>query len=116
MSDYGNHCIYRANLKTSMVDLYAGAAGQPGFQDSSTLKAARFERPAQMSIDPENGIVYVADVRNQRIRALFPNGSVSTTAGSGHKGHINDSGRYATFCSPCGLSVLFLCVSAVLCD
>jgi hypothetical protein len=107
MSDYCGHCIYRVNVKTAVVDLYAGAEDQPGFRDSSKLEFARFDRPTQLTVDPVKEMVYVIDSRNLRIRALHPNGRVSTIAGTGNKGYEDGPGLHATFWYPRGISVLY---------
>jgi sugar lactone lactonase YvrE len=57
-----------------------------GYQDGYSLDA-RFNFPKGMSI-ADNGIIFIADTWNNRIRAIKPNGSVITIAGSGTVGNL----------------------------
>ncbi len=54
---------------------------EPGYADG-VGKAARFSGPAAVAIGP-GGVIFVADTRNNRIRAVRADGTVTTVAGSG---------------------------------
>jgi hypothetical protein len=51
------------------------------------------------------GDVFVADAFNHRIRAISPDGLVTTVAGTGFAGHIDGPGTSAEFSEPTGVSI-----------
>lgn len=73
-------------------------SGPPGYHDA-TGSEARFASPAYMSTD-NGGNVYVPDVYNHVIRVLTSKGEVSTFAGSGVCGQLDDPVATAQFCRP----------------
>jgi len=74
---------------TAVVSTVAGS-GTAGFAEG-TGTAAQFNQPYGVAIDRSNNL-YVADTNNHRIRAISPQGVVSTFAGTGTQGSV-DSGR-----------------------
>jgi hypothetical protein len=80
----------RAQASSWAVTFVCGSTtGNPGFADGSG-SSARFNIPYGVSLT-KNGILYIADAGNNRIRALnTANGQVSTVAGTGDFGN-NDS-------------------------
>jgi DNA-binding beta-propeller fold protein YncE len=56
--------------------------GTAGIADGPQGKA-EFMFPAGLAYDAKNGVVYVADAAAQRVRAIAPDGTVATVAGSG---------------------------------
>ena len=77
-------------------------------------EAAQFNEPAGLAWGPD-GVLYVADAGNQRIRAVTPDGVVSTVAGSGSDvipgttyiagGFADGPATEARFNFPAGLAV-----------
>ena len=59
--------------------------------DGGPAAAASFNLPYGLAADLV-GNVYVADLGNQRVRRIAPDGSISTFAGTGVKGSLGDSG------------------------
>ncbi|HVZ96201.1 MAG TPA: hypothetical protein VG847_04955 [Chitinophagaceae bacterium] len=51
-----------------------------------------------------DGNIYIADVYNNLIRKLTPNGQVTTIAGDGKAGYIDDTGDKAEFYNPDGIA------------
>jgi hypothetical protein len=51
------------------------------------------------------GNVIVADTHNHRIRMITPQGYVSTLAGTGERGHLDEEGTVAQFAYPGGVAV-----------
>ncbi|MES2924052.1 MAG: choice-of-anchor Q domain-containing protein [Verrucomicrobiota bacterium] len=98
VADSNNHCI-RAIDSTGEVVTYSGL-GAMGFTDGIAT-AARFNSPAGLAIDSQ-GVLYVADSNNHRIRKVATDGSVSTLAGTGVAGTAN--GAVAQFNSPVGIA------------
>lgn len=66
--------------------------------------AARFHTPMGLAIDGD-GVLYVADSVNRRIRKVESDGSVSTLSGTGVAGYGNGLGTVATFTNPKGIAV-----------
>ena len=82
--------------------------GKPGDVDGPA-HTARFNSPHDVAVDNERNI-YVADTKNNKIRKIAPDGTVSTFAGTGKVGFADgDALTQATFSSPqggCGLDTL----------
>jgi streptogramin lyase len=95
VADTGNHRI-RMITNTGLVLDLAGS-GVEGYADGSR-SAAEFSSPNALTVGP-NGLVYVADAGNLRIRAINPDGTVSTLAGSGQSGVRDGRGTEAEFIS-----------------
>jgi len=101
VADTFNHRI-RAIQPDGSVSTFAGV-GEAGYQDGPASQA-RFNAPTDVAVDT-SGIVYVADSRNNRIRAISPDGMVTTLAGSGERGFKNGPPEQAQFDGPSRLAV-----------
>ena len=83
VADVFNHRIRVISADGATVSTYAGISA--GFANGSTT-TARFDRPQGVAVAAD-GRVFVADIRNQRIRVISADGAtVSTYAGSGNTG------------------------------
>lgn len=83
VADTENHIIRVVDLATDRIDLYAGAGGEAGDVDGSLLDA-RFNMPRDLEMTPD-GLMYVADSDNNKIRLIDTNtGEVTTFAGTGN--------------------------------
>ncbi|MFI3315683.1 MAG: cell surface protein, partial [Rikenellaceae bacterium] len=71
--------IYKLDLTTYEHTLVAGAYGTAGYADGEASEAL-FKYPRQIAFD-DDGTLYVADGGNHCIRAISPDGMVSTFAG-----------------------------------
>lgn len=80
------------------TSVFAGSQTIPGFLDA-TGAAARFSSPAGLAMGTD-GVLYVADRGNNRIRSIQPDGAVSTAAGRGLAGTANGRGEMASFDAP----------------
>lgn len=61
----------------------AAGTGQAGFAgDGGLATNAEFNWPTSLTMAP-NGVLYVVDSRNNRVRAILPNGDIETIAGNG---------------------------------
>lgn len=65
--------------------------------------SARFFAPQGMAVDASNN-VYVADMKNYKIRKITPEGIVSTFAGSS-QGYLDGTGTAAKFMSPNNITI-----------
>ena len=100
-SDFGNQ-IMRVSLSTGDVTLIAGA-GNYSFADGTGTNAA-FKKPAGAVFD-SNGILFVADSLNHRIRQVnVTSGVVTTLAGNGTRAFADGMGTMATFYEPYGVA------------
>jgi DNA-binding beta-propeller fold protein YncE len=105
LADSGSHIVQRLALASGSVTTLAGASGTSGFADA-VAGSARFSAPAGVVVDPTNGLVYVADSGNHRIRLLtLSSGAVTTLAGSATSGISNGAGASAQFSSPLGIAI-----------
>ena len=101
VADTGNNAIRRITPE-GIVSTVAGGVS-PGYVDG-TAAAARFNGPVGVAVDSA-GRVLVADTYNDRIRAVQPDGTVITVAGSVGSGYADGPAAAARFDSPCGVSV-----------
>jgi DNA-binding beta-propeller fold protein YncE len=99
VADFWNYCIRKITAKGE-VSTFAG--GKRGFANG-TGGAARFYTPVGIALDAA-GNLYVAEVRNPRIRKITPQGAVSTFAG-GKKGFADGTGSAVRFSSPYGIAI-----------
>jgi len=68
VADRGNHCIRKID-KDGNVTVYAGQPGKGGYSDGLPQNAL-FNQPTGLALDKE-GILYVADWKNHRIRTII---------------------------------------------
>ena len=105
VADNGNDTI-RKVTPIGVVTTLAGTAGVRGSADG-TGSAAQFFSPMGLAVD-WSGNVYVADQANGTIRKIFPNGAVTTLAGSSGidgVGNADGTGAAAQFRGPSGVAV-----------
>lgn len=89
------------------VSVLAGSAVSPpvaGFANGAS-SAARFNSPRGITVD-ENGVLYVADAGNNRLRRVTGAGAVTTIGGTGAAGSADGSANVATFNAPGGIAVV----------
>ncbi|UNK42627.1 gluconolaconase [Luteimonas sp. S4-F44] len=83
------------------VDTFAG--GAEGFADGRGAQA-RLHTPSGLAIDAA-GTLLVADTGNHAIRAIAPDGTVTTLAGTGEAGFADGPAAQARFHAPTGVAV-----------
>ncbi len=101
VADGLNHSI-RKVTPSGVVTTLAGS-GSSGATDG-TGTAASFRGPIDLTVDA-SGNVYIADTFNHLIRKITPAGVVTTIAGSGIAGSLDDTGTMASFNRPYGIVV-----------
>ena len=99
VADSSNHRIRKISPE-GLVSTFAG--GTQGFRDGSGT-SAQFDKPTGVAVDA-SGNMYVADLVNDRIRKITPEGLVSTLAGS-TEGFRDGVGTSAQFNGPTGVGV-----------
>ncbi|MEW5848412.1 MAG: SMP-30/gluconolactonase/LRE family protein [Myxococcota bacterium] len=94
----GNHTV-RALSAEGVVRTVAGTAGTAGSADG-VGSAALFDAPQGIAVDAA-GTLFVADTGNHTIRAIAPDGTVTTLAGRADtSGNTNGTGQAARFDDP----------------
>jgi len=98
-----NFCLRSVSAKTGAISTIAGTGGKAGFAgDGGPAGKARFKEPNGVCFDGGHTL-YIADVADQRIRAVdLTSGAISTAAGSGVKKSAGDGGplKNASFAGP----------------
>jgi len=96
IADSWNHVVRRIDIKTGKVSTLAGT-GKPGFSgDGGPAAKAQFHFIMCISLDPQEKGLYLADLRNRRIRRIdLKTGTVDTVAGNGKQG-VPSEGAVAT--------------------
>ncbi|MEO5803729.1 MAG: hypothetical protein ABIR24_09370, partial [Verrucomicrobiota bacterium] len=88
-----SHSVRKRDVKTGIVTTIAGT-GTAGFSDGAGTKA-QLNDPHSIAFD-SHGDLYIADVKNHRIRKVeMKSGVVSTFAGTGEKQPTTDGARFA---------------------
>ena len=100
-ADIVNHVVRKVSADGT-VSILAGS-GTKGSADG-TGASASFNNPSGIAVDA-NGVVYVADAFNHKIRKITASGVVSTLAGSGAEGSADGSASSASFSTPTGVAV-----------
>ena len=97
VTEMSRHTIRKVAVN-GFTSIFAGAATIASFTNA-TGTAARFSSPVGLAVGI-NGLLYVADRGNNRIRTIDPSGVVKSLAGTGGSGATNGSGGLAQFSSP----------------
>lgn len=95
VADTGNNRIRRVG-PDGVIDAYAGSgpvgSGEGGFAgDGGPATEALLDAPRQMAVGPD-GMLYFADTGNGRVRAVGPDGIITTIAGTGEEASDGDGG------------------------
>jgi murein DD-endopeptidase MepM/ murein hydrolase activator NlpD len=101
VADTGNNAIRRIT-PDGRVTTIAGD-GVAGYQDGPGPQA-RFNAPIGIAVDA-SGRVIIADTYNDRIRAIAPDGNVTTIAGSAEPGMFDGGADVARFDTPSGVAI-----------
>ena len=101
VADTGNNAI-RKVTPDGVVSTLAGD-GIAGNKDGRGPNA-QFNGPLGVAVDAD-GVVYVADSYNDRIRRITPKGDVTTLTGGGRAGLRDGAASQALFDTPGGLAV-----------
>jgi len=101
VADAGNNRI-REISPTGVVSTFAGNGTFGSANGNGT--SASFNHPTGVAVDID-GNIYVADQKNNLIRMIAFDGTVSTWAGNGKALATNGRGSGASFSSPTGIAV-----------
>ena len=92
----GGNPMLAANWQVS--PLAGSTSGTAGYVDAPGT-SAQFSDPRGLTVGPD-GTVYVADTYNHCIRAITPDGAVTTLAGTNSSGYTDAAGTAARFYCP----------------
>jgi len=101
VADAGENNRIRKIAPDGTVSTFAG--GSEGFSDG-TAAGASFNTPSGLALN-KDGVLFVADTGNNRIRKITPEGQVSTIAGDGTAGYADGPAAQAKFNGPIGIAV-----------
>ncbi len=101
VADRGNHLVRTIDAGGATRTLAGG--GKAGFADGQGT-GALFNEPIAVVADRQ-GNVFVADRNNHRVRRIWPDGRVTTLAGSGEAGFSDGSSHKAKFNQPYGVAL-----------
>lgn len=104
IADANNHRIRKVS-PAGATTTWTGN-GIAGYEDNTNGLNAKFRYPTGITIGL-NGDIYVADQDNHRIRKITATGAVSTVAGNGTAGLLNDATNplAAQFSTPYGVAI-----------
>lgn len=101
VADVNNHMVRKITADGKVTTL--AGSGEDGFADGQGA-AAQFSFLTGLDVDAQ-GNVYVADLRNNSIRKISPDGNVITMAGTAEPGYADGPGSTARFNWPVRLTV-----------
>jgi glucose/arabinose dehydrogenase len=86
--DTDNHMVMR--VRADGVLFVVAGNGRPGFSgDGGSAKEASLNTPRQIAFDRQ-GVLYIADTSNYRVRRVDTNGVITTVGGTGGRGRAVD--------------------------
>ncbi len=110
VADKGNHLIRKIDPNTLQVTTIAGVVTPAGGDaDNANPLFAEFSQPSDLVITPD-GIIYVSDKNNHKIKRIATNGAVTTFVGplateATKQGYVDGAGNTARFNYPSGLDI-----------
>lgn len=94
-ADTGNNAVRRIDATSGIVTTVAGSLVSSGYAgDNGPATSALLQSPYGIAFD-KDGNLYIADTGNNVVRKVDTNGTITTVAGTGTGGHVND-GHAAT--------------------
>src|SRR5688572_17369791 len=90
IADTDNRRLRRIN-SSGVITTLAGNGSASALQDGALATNAGLSFPGGLAVDAA-GNLYIADVSNQRVRRIRPDGIISTIAGNGVSGYSGDGG------------------------
>ncbi len=105
IADTFNHRIRRVDPE-GIISSVAGRGSKGVSGDGGPATEAQLNNPTGIFVDLQ-GVIYVADQANHRIRKIDPTGIITTAVGSGQKGFSGDGGpaTLAMLADPFGVTV-----------
>lgn len=89
IGDYASHRVRKVDPNGTITTVAGAGPGYPGDGDLATQAFLSFPKYAVLD---KNGILYIADTANHRIRRVDRDGEITTIAGTGTGGFSGDGG------------------------
>lgn len=90
IAEMRSHVIRRL-APDGIIETFAGTGERGWSGDGGPAREARLDQPYGLALG-DDGTLYVADRGNFRVRAIAPDGTIDTIAGTGEKGWSGDGG------------------------
>ena len=105
--DIGNHRIRIVDLKTGMIDTFAGTGKKQRTPDGASLSGTPLNGPRALDFDGRNSLYLALREGNQVFRIDLASGTLHHVAGTGKKGYTGDGGpaKQATLSGPKGIAL-----------
>lgn len=94
IADAGNHRVRKVTAD-GQISTVAGTGGAGFGGDDGPAVSAQLNLPVGVVVD-STGTLYIADLRNHRVRKVTTDGKISTVAGTGTAGSGGDDGPAAS--------------------
>ena len=91
IADTKNHRIRKIS-NNGIITTIAGNGIQGFSGDGGLATNAQLKSPYGVAVD-KNGVIFIADTHNDRIRKVTTNGVITTVAGNGNRGFSGDGGQ-----------------------
>jgi sugar lactone lactonase YvrE len=93
VADRHNHCVRRIDAASGIVTTFAGSGSAGYAGDGGPAAQAGLVEPNGLGFDPEERHLFIADVADNRVRAVdLALGTIATLAGTGEAAHTGDGG------------------------
>ncbi len=105
IADQNNHRIRKLS-KNGIITTVAGKGIAGYWGENSPAVNAMLNYPADVAID-SNGVIYIADYYNHRVRKVGTDGNITTIAGNGIQGYFGEDipGTLSRLNFPAGVTV-----------
>lgn len=105
--DIGNHRIRRVDLKSGLIETFAGTGEKLGTPDGASLKGTPLNGPRAMDFDGQNALYLALREGNALFRVDLRALTLHHLAGTGKNGYSGDGGlaRNALLSGPKGVAV-----------
>ncbi len=103
LAAWHNSRVERIDLATSTMTYVAGDGTRSYAGDEGDALVAKLDLPSSAVVDAD-GVMYISDTANQRIRTVTPDGIIHAYAGTGDAAYAGDGGdvSLAAFYNPKG--------------
>jgi trimeric autotransporter adhesin len=104
IADKDNHCVRKVTPSGAISTVTGG--GVQGLGDGGPADSAKLYSPASVAVDTA-GNLFIADIFNNRVHKVMPDGLIRTVAGNGSGGFSGDGGPIisAQLDSPTGVAM-----------
>ncbi len=107
IADIGNHRVRRVNLKTGLIETFAGTGERKPTPNGASLDGTPLNGPRAIDFDPRGDMYLVLREGNAVYRIDMRRRTIHHLAGAGAKGYTGDGGpaRDALLSGPKGISI-----------